>query len=156
MILDEACYQEHVAAPSFQDGVARGWWLECPAAAQWPHVIIKLMLPPRINSADFLHLRFELSGYPGAGLTATLWDIARNAKLEAGKWPKGTGDVAKVFRTDWNDMVALYAPWDRLAFVGHTDWPEKHRGRCWKPTHTIAHYLRFTRELLDSDEYQGC
>lgn len=156
MNLDEECYREHIAAPAFQDGVARGWWLDCPEAEKWPNVLIRLTLPPRPNSPDFLHLRFELTGYPGTGPTATLWDVGRNAKLESAKWPKGVGDVAKAFRTDWEDMVALYAPWDRRAFAGHTDWPQKHPGRCWKPTYTIAHYLRFTRELLDSDDYHGC
>lgn len=156
MNLDEECYREHIAAPPFQDGVARRWWEESQSGALWPHAIIKLSLPPRQDSSDHLHLRFELNGYPSVGPTATLWDIDRNAILEANRWPKGVGDVAKVFRTDWNNMVALYAPWDRLAIAGHHDWPQLHRGRCWKPSFTIAHYLRFTHELLDSDDYLRC
>jgi hypothetical protein len=83
------------------------------------------------------------------------WDLERNQKLEPQWWPKGTCDVAMAFRTDWNGATALYAPWDRLALEAHPDWFARYPGLAWKRTHTIVHYLRLTRELLDSNEYTG-
>jgi hypothetical protein len=59
------------------------------------------------------------------------------------------------FRTNWNNAIALYAPWDRVALACHPDWAAKHPGVAWKRSHTIVHYLRMTLELLWSDEYTG-
>jgi hypothetical protein len=154
--LSEECLLEHIAAPLFQDGVAHGWWDVLPATVEWPYAVFWLAPPARPNSPDRYYLRVHLHDYPNKGPTATLWDLERRTKLELSKWPKGNNDVAMVFRTDWNNADALYAPWDRIAMDNHGDWPMKHPGRGWKPSYTIVHYLRHTRELLDSEDYHGC
>ncbi len=155
--MSEECFREHVAAPLFRNGTVLGWWdLVLAAGTEWPHTVLWISAPARANSPNRYHLRFHLAEYPSKGPTATLWDHERRAKLELSKWPKGSNDVAMVFRTDWNSADALYAPWDRAAMDGHGDWPAKHPGLGWKPTMTIVHYLRLTRELLHSDEYRGC
>lgn len=85
------------------------------------------------------------------------WDFEKNVKLDLAKWPKGSGDVAKMFRTDWKGAVALYAPWDRFTAQEHNaDWLKNYQGFEWNPSRTIVHYLRLTREILHSDDYHGC
>jgi hypothetical protein len=154
--LSEECFLEHVAAPDFQAGVASGWWgLETDAGVEWPYVVLWVAAPQRPNRPDRYHFRFYLQDYPAKGPTSMLWDPVQKTKLEPAKRPKGTGDVAIVFRTDWNAGDMLYAPWDRLAYDAHGDWPPKYAALAWKPTRTIVHYLRLTKALFDSEEYLG-
>lgn len=154
--LAQECFEEHVATAAFQQGVERGWWGIVPSTTVlWPHVLIWIGVPPRDKAPDRYVLRFNLEDYPDKGPTANVWDSERNARADFAKWPKGTGDVAMVFRTNWKDAVALYAPWDRIAMDDHADWPAKHPGMGWKRTYTIVHYLRLTHELLNSEEYRG-
>ncbi len=158
MRLDRACFEEHIASRPFQDGVARGDWGIAPRdGVDWPHVIIWTNLPTRANSPERLFLRFNLQDYPSKGPTAVPWDFERNQKLEITKWPKGNGDIAKVFRTDWEGAVALYAPWDRFTVEKHdANWLKNYAGFEWNPSRTIIHYLRLTREVLHCDDYCGC
>ena len=158
MRLDQACFDEHVASRRFQDGVARGYWGIAPRdGVEWPQAIIWVDLPTRANSPGKLFLRFHLQDYPSKGPTAVPWDSEKNEKLEIGKWPKGDGDVAKVFRTDWEGAVALYAPWDRFTAEKHdANWLKNYPGFEWNPSRTIVHYLRLTREVLHCDDYRGC
>jgi hypothetical protein len=158
MRLDQACFDEHVGSPPFQDGVARGYWGIAPRDdVKWPQAIIWIDLPAKANSPDKLFLRFQLQDYPSKGPTAVPWHFERNEKLEIAKWPKGNGDVAKVFRTDWEGAVALYAPWDRITVDKHdANWLKNYPGFEWNPSRTIVHYLRLTREVLHCDDYCGC
>jgi hypothetical protein len=156
MTLDFECFHQHLASAPFEDGVERGWWDLFPTPkVLWPYELIWIAAPPRPNSAERYYLRFLLQNYPDKGPTATLWDPDRNAMLAFTKWPKGSGDVELAFRTNWNNGMALYVPWDRVAMDSHPDWPARYPGLGWKPTHTIVHYLRLTRELLTSNEYRG-
>ncbi len=157
MRLDQGCFAEHVASRPFQDGVARGYWdVALRDGVEWPYAMIWIDAPSRPNSPERFFLRFHLQDYPAKGPTATLWDLDKNSQLDLAKWPKGDGDVGMVFRTNWKGAVGLYAPWDRYPLEDHPDWPQKYPGFVWKPTYTIAHYLRLTRELLHTDEYRGC
>jgi len=157
MRLDETCFKEHVAARLFQDGVARGYWDIAPRdGVEWPYALIWISAPTRPNSPDRFFLRFSLKDYPSKGPTATLWDFEKDVRLDLAKWPKGNGDVGMVFRTNWKEAVSLYAPWDSFPLLDHTDWPQKYPGYVWKPTYTIVHYLRQTRDVLHTDEYIGC
>lgn len=154
--LSEECFLEHVAGPEFQAGAASGWWgVEPDTSVEWPYVVLWIAAPSRPNRPDRYHFRFHLQDFPTKGPTSMLWDPALKTKLAAEKRPKGTGDVAIVFRTDWKDGEALYAPWDRVAYDDHGDWALKHASRAWKSTRTIVHYLRLTKELLDSTDYHG-
>ena len=157
MRLDRACFEEHVAARAFQDGVARGYWDTAPRDdMEWPHAILWIDLPPRANSPEKLFLRFDLQDYPSKGPTAVPWDFEKNVKLEFAKWPKGNGDVSKMFR-DWEGAVALYAPWDRFTVEKHdANWLKSYPGFEWNPARTIVHYLRLTREVVHTDDYHNC
>jgi hypothetical protein len=152
----EECFEEHVAAPPFQEGVDRGHW--AIVRKEWPIVWIRISVAPRSNSPGELCLRFDLNNYMAVAPTATLWDLERNARLNAAIWPKGDGDVREAFKPKWKDgATGLYAPWDREALAAHPEWRESHKGRAWVPNdQTVVHYLRFTRELLISDNYHGC
>lgn len=155
--LDEECFLEHVAAPAFQAGAERGWWnVENRETVVWPYALVWIAAPVRGNGPPRYYFRFTLKDYPGIGPTATLWDPAKNARLDFAKWPKGAGDIGMAFRTNWNEGIALYAPWDRVAMDGHPNWPAQFPGVGWKPSYTIVHYLRLTHELLASDDYHGC
>lgn len=153
--LNQECFNEHIQSPEFTEGVERGYWqlVEHPKIL-WPEVLIWVSAPVRLKGPDRFYLKFSLEGYPGTGPTATLWDPVTNLKLSRPEWPKGTGNVAAVF----NVGDFLYAPWDRnaLAMGGHQNWPAIYRDMVWKSTHTIVHYLRQTRNLLESPEYHGC
>jgi len=158
MRLDQTCFDEHIASPAFQDGVARGYWNVAPRdGLEWPYVVIWIAAPQRPNSPDRLFLRFHLLDYPAKGPTATLWNFEKNEQLPVANWPKGSDNVGIVFRTDWHTGTALYAPWDRFTAEKHTaDWIKGYPGLGWKSTHTIVFYLRQTREVLHTDEYRGC
>lgn len=154
--LDEECFREHLASFAFREGADLGkWGLHEDDAMQWPNAVIWVAAAPRGESPQRYYLIFNLEHYPKTGPTAYLWDCASKAKLDLMKWPKGVGDVQKVFRTNWKNAVALYCPWDRIAPQDHPKWPENHPGLLWSSKHTIVNYLRPTHELLNSDEYHG-
>jgi len=154
--LDEECFREHLDGFNFRQGAAdEQWGIHNDDSVKWPNVVIWISAKPSGQSPEIFHLYFDLNHYPKTGPTAYLWDPSTKTKLDLTKWPKGNGNVKMVFRTDWNNAKALYAPWDRLAAVGHPKWQSKHTGLIWNPNHTIVNYLRPTYELLHSDEYHG-
>lgn len=142
--------------PAFQAGMAAGrWGVIADPRVEWPHVLIWIAAPPRAKSPDRWVLRFNLQDYPEKGPTAMVWDEAANTKLEPKRWPKGVGDVAMAFRTNWNDATALYAPWDRAGMDSHPNWKTEFPGLAWNSTKTILQYLNLTHELLATSEYHG-
>lgn len=154
--LDQECFQEHVAASAFQAGVAAGHWdLINDARVEWPYVLVWIAAPARAKGPDRWVFRFYLKDYPEKGPTAMPWDCATNSRLDPAQWPKGLNDVAMVFRTNWNEARALYAPWDREAMDGHPNWKTNFPGIAWKPTRTIVQYLHLTHELLSTADYHG-
>jgi hypothetical protein len=161
MTLDQECFLEHLASSAFENGIERGWWsLVASEAVVWPYSLLWISMPERPNSPGRLHLHFHLKDYPTKGPTATPWSPENNTRLDLARWPKGKGNVAIAFRTgdDWRrqNPEGLYVPWDRIPAVGHPNWPTDYPGFVWQATYTIVHYLRWTRELLDSNEYTGC
>jgi hypothetical protein len=99
---------------------------------------------------DYLGLRLDVTDYPAQAPAGKMWDLVRNLPLDAQQWP--TGHLAeKVFRPDWSvaNGNAPYAPWDRTALVGHSEWPTAHPGQVWNGGRTIGHYLRETRRVLE-------
>lgn len=162
--LDEECFREHLASYDFCEGAAlEKWGLHQDDAVRWPNAVIWVAAAPRGESPTRYYLFFNLEHYPKTAPTAYPWNRETKSKLDLGKWPKGTGNVKIVFRTDWNNapeqagrlQSALYAPWDRVAAAGHSEWPPRHAGLLWTSKHTIVNYLRPTHELLNSDEYEG-
>jgi hypothetical protein len=154
--LAKECFREHVATPAFQEGVAAGRWelIEDPRVG-WPHVLIWIAAPARPKGPDRWVFRFDLKDYPEKGPTAMPWDVTANAKLDPTLWPKGSGDVAMAFRTNWNGATSLYTPWDRAGMDSHSNWKTEFPGVAWKPTKTIVQYLHLTHELLATSDYHG-
>jgi hypothetical protein len=151
--LDEQVFRAHLAGARFQDGVDRGRW-RLVGEIEWPHAVIAVSAAQRDGAPDEYYLRFHLSGYP-AMPTAMPWDLEKGEKLAPEKRPKG--DRAEMlFRTDWNDGVALYAPYDRVAWQGHEDgWRQKHSRELWDTSKDITHILRNVHHVLNAEDYTG-
>jgi hypothetical protein len=98
-------------------------------------------------------LRFEFTDYPVQAPTACPWDAGTDSRLAPEKRPKGER-VGHVFRSDWQDGSALYAPWDRVGLAGH-DWSSTHPRFAWHPRREITFYLENVHELLNDDDYLG-
>jgi hypothetical protein len=73
--------------------------------------------------------------------------------LPDGKRPKGHR-VGQIFRFDWKDGQALYAPWDRST-LDHPNWLHEHPLYVWKAGRDLTFYLSNTHEFLSDDGYLG-
>jgi hypothetical protein len=148
---DERTFRRHVDNGPFQAGVDRGDWRL--VSMDWPHAVIAVAAPARLNAPSEVALRFELSGYPQQLPTAQPWDAATNAALPDALWPIGDR-VSQVFNPSWN-RNALYIPCDRLALEGHEPWLAQHPAHAWNPDRDITHYLRIVRDVLREPGYAG-
>ncbi len=110
---------------------------------------------PRENAPGEFALRFELSGYPQSAPTAAVWDIDANTLLDATLRPKG-GAAGFVFRADWENGRALYAPYDRVAIETHAaDWAGRYPRLMWHPERDLTFYLENVSQALARDDYVG-
>ena len=150
---DERALRNHLDQPAFLEGVGRGRW-RVAGQVNWPHLLIAVSAAPRDGSPSEYFLRFDLTGYPATAPTATPWDPVRNAKLADSLRPKGEL-VAKVFRTDWKEGEALYAPFDRVALGDHPDWVQRYPGQAWHPSRDLAWLLRNLHRLVNDGLYVG-
>ena len=110
-------FREHVTSARFQEGVERGRW-QMVGDIAWPVVMIAIAAGPRGRSPSKYVLRFDLTGYPETAPTATPWNLDTRDALEPALRPKGE-QVGHIFRTDWENGQALYAPFDRVALDSH-------------------------------------
>jgi hypothetical protein len=150
--LDEQVFRAHLAGARFQDGVDRGKWRL--VEIEWPHAVIAVSAARREGAPDEYYLRFDLTGYP-AMPTAMPWDTETHGKLGSEKRPKGER-AGMLFRMDWNDGIALYAPYDRVAWQGHEDgWRQKHPRELWNSSKDITHVLRNVHHILNAEDYTG-
>jgi len=150
---DERALREDIAAPAFLAGEANGYW--AIVAIAWPEVFAWIAAGDRKNAPTRFHVRARCARYPHRGPTGTFWDPEGKAPLSHARWPKGRSRVKHVFRTNWEDGVAFYHPYDGLALEKHPDWPQKYPKKLWTRNHTIADWLAEFHELLNSDEYEG-
>ncbi len=152
---DEALFHAHLDSAPFQSGVDAGRWAlhSEPSAIVWPHPIFWLQADEDLIAAGKLFLRFTVDGYPQAAPSACPWDMEKNCRLDPALWPKGPGNVTKVFNPNWNNGVALYAPCDRLAMPGHESWKPQFPGVWWQPASTIVVYLDFVHSCLNRRKY---
>jgi hypothetical protein len=150
---DERAFRSDIEAQPFLVGVATGRWrLD---AVVWPNAVISVSAAPRPTGMSELTLRFELTGYPIQGPTATPWDLSTNQQLDSSKLPVGRR-ASHVFRRDgWMNGQALYAPFDRIAIAGHDEWPVTFPYQCWKSDLDITFYLEHVYDLLHDDDYVG-
>ena len=149
---DQRALRAALNSAAFRGGVDGGRWRLIDL--DWPIGNFAVSAAGRPDSPSEYGLRIDLSGYPQQAPTATPWDLGLNALLAPDRRPKGDR-VGWVFRTDWKDGRALYAPWDRVALKGHSDWPNQHPGDAWHPGRDIAFLFGRVHELLNADDYTG-
>jgi hypothetical protein len=148
---DQRALGDHLQSARFQAGVDAGRWRL--VSMTWPHALIAISAAPREGAPDEFVLKFELTGYPTSAPTGCPWDLNGDVILEAGKRPKGTR-VGHIFRPDWEQGRALYAPWDRLG-QGHGDWATRHPMYVWNARRDLTFYLTNVHDALNSDDYLG-
>lgn len=149
---DERAFRDHLDSARFRAGVARGdWTIIC---LTWPYALVAVTADPRPGAPDRYFIRFDVTGYPQRCPTGTPWDTDGDQKLPAGDRPQGDR-VGIVFRTDWNDGTALYAPYDRVALDSHGDWASTYAASAWKAGRDFSWLLAQIRDLLDDLDYQG-
>lgn len=152
MTPDEALFQAHIKETAFQSGVDRGRWgfANSEPPVKWPHKLLWVESDKRFASSGRVILRFTLDGYPNSAPTAAPWDLDKRKILSPNEWPKGEGNVSKVFNPGWNS-TALYAPCDRVAMQGHDQWKTTLACWWWNADKTIAMYLEFVHRCLNPD-----
>jgi hypothetical protein len=148
---DESLFKAHLEEAPFLAGVDAGKWNLHGGAKDivWPHPIMWVAADKAIMPAGRVFLKFTVDGYSATAPTACPWDVEKNCRLENAAYPKVPGKFARVFRTDWNGGVALYAPCDRLAMPGHETWKQQFPFWWWEPHFTIVKYLTFVHRCLN-------
>jgi len=151
---DESLFKNHLGEAFFLIGVDDGRWGLHGSIddIQWPYVILWCKATPRGDGHNKYYFRFDLKGYSAEAPTAVPWDIAKNVTLAAETWPRWSEQLKKVFNHGWNGGSALYAPCDRVAMKGHTDWPQKHPAYWWTSGSRIDKYLGFLVRILNGHE----
>jgi hypothetical protein len=150
---DERAFRADLEGQPFVIGVATGRWRLDDLS--WPNCVISVSAATRPGAPQEVSLRFELSGYPIQGPTATPWDWEANRQLDVSRLPVGRR-ASHMFRRDgWMAGAALYAPFDRVAIEGHPDWPASFPHLCWTPRCDISFYLGHVYDLLHDDDYVG-
>lgn len=154
---DESLFRTHLEEAPFQSGCDAGKWGLVVKATEiiWPHVLVWIRGDNLLVTSGRTHLRFNLEGYPASAPTACPWDIERNEKSGANLRPKIKGKYAKVFRLDWQEGAALYAPCDRIAMPGHEKWKSEFPSWWWQPHFTITNYLEFVHMCLNPIRYEN-
>jgi hypothetical protein len=149
---DERVLAADLAGVRFQDGADRGFWRL--VSLDWPFALIAVSAAPRPGSPVEFLLRIECSGYPAQAPTGCPCDAETNAVLASDRRPKGER-VGQVFRPDWKEGRALYAPWDRTGLAEHPGWAAAHPFWAWHPGRDISFFLTNVHELLNDDDYTG-
>jgi hypothetical protein len=165
MAPDEAALRTDVQSAACRAGEFEGrWGLEDPPGITWPYAVFWVAAPDRPNSPSRFRLRLELSGYSAQPPTGRFWDVKTGGPLALADYPKGRGDTAKVFRTDWPNQdaakgetpgCALYHPFDRRAASDHPQWKGDHPHQQWHSQRSVIDYLEMVYGLLNSPTYTG-
>ena len=150
---DERAFDHYIASPSFQEGLSRGHW-RIAGETEWPFVIVAITAGSRKCGPVEFFLRFDLTDYPASVPTALPWNPATGGKLEEEFRPQGVR-VAPIFRTDWNNGDALYAPFDRQAVARHPDWPQRYPHYAWNTRQGLTPVLNYLHKLLNDEDYTG-
>ncbi len=150
---DERVFRDHVTSVRFLEGVERGRW-RIEGEIAWPVALVAVSAAPRENAPTEYFLRFDLSGYPDTAPTATPWNQVSGDILQQELRPKGTR-VGYVFRTDWENGRALYAPFDRVALDSHSNWRKEHPRGVWDSSKDLTWILQKLHAMLNNDDYTG-
>lgn len=148
-------FETDLRSAEFRNGVHKKYW--DVVAQDWPRVILWICAAPRNGAPDRYHIVLNLDNYRTSAPTGTFWDPETETPLDISRRPKGRekSRVATVFRTDWENGLAFYHPYDRKATEAHPGWQTKQPHLAWTPDHTIVDYLEVIRSLLKSDDYIG-
>ncbi|HVB16642.1 MAG TPA: hypothetical protein VNF04_08930 [Stellaceae bacterium] len=159
---DQRLFEEDLESVGFLDGVLKGCWAMAetgllPENLAWPNVILWIAAAPRPNAPSKFYFALNAAGYRAEPPTGTFWDTSTKKTLEFAKRPKGRPDsrVAKVFRTDWENGIALYHPYDRHAAKTHSEWAKALPHLVWDSNHTIVDFVEEFHSLLHSGDYLG-
>jgi len=155
MTADEALFRAHLDEFAFRSGADRQRWgfPNGELHVQWPHSILWVQSDARFAESGQVVLRFTLDGYSAQAPNSVPWDIEQNQPLAIEKWPKGAGNVSKVFNPNWKSS-ALYAPCDRVAMVGHEAWKTSHEQWWWTADKEITLYLEFVHRCLNPRDHE--
>jgi len=156
MTPDEAIFRDHLTAAPFCSGADRGRWGLSKREPQvdWPHCFSWVQSDTRFAQSGQVALRFKLDGYPVNAPNAIPWDSDGDQPLAVEKWPKGPGNVSKVFNPGWN-ASGLYCPADRIAIPGHDAWKTSLRQWCWIVDSDITLYLEFLHRCLNPRDHEA-
>lgn len=147
---DADAVREHLASARFQQGVDSGRWRVIDEA--FPIVTVAVSAAGRRGGAPEYALRIDLTRYPHEAPTFEPWHPGDGRRLTAAERPAG-GRAAAIFRTDWENGRALYAPYDRVALTGHGNWIDAYPRSVWRPTRDLAFVLDQLWEVLnDADD----
>ena len=159
---DQRLFEQDIASAEFLIGAASNYWGLAepellPDGLSWPKRILWMRPAVRPNAPERFYVLLDLAGYRSASPTGAFWDAPAKAALPTAKWPKGKPEsrFAKVFRTDWDNAVAFYHPYDRHGAQTHRRWPQKMPHLIWTPQHTIVDYLEEFHSLLNCGDYVG-
>jgi hypothetical protein len=159
---DQRLFEDDLLLADFRAGVLNGFWDLAgadvlPDSPAWPHRVFWLAAGARANAPDRYYIKLDLAGYRSVPPTGTFWDPATKALLDFSKRPKGKQDsrCARIFRTDWENGLAFYHPYDRVAARGHAQWAREQPHRVWTSNHTIVDYLAEFHSLLNCGDYVG-
>src|SRR5262245_31095181 len=103
---DQKAVQADLADGPFLIGVTKGQWGLADVSGfsegiSWPHVMLWVAAAQRPNAPNRFYIRLDCQDYPTLPPTGTVWDLADNQQLPPSRRPKGVGQVAMMFRTDW-------------------------------------------------------
>ncbi len=148
MAPDERALRAALDSPAFRSGVDGGRWRLI--SLDWPVAVFVVFAAARHDSPGNYGLRLDLTRYPQQAPTGSLWDLERDDWLASDERPKG-GLAEHVFRTDWENGRATYAPWDRVALEGHSEWARQHPQDTWHPGRGIGFILSRVHSVLHAD-----
>lgn len=142
---DQAAFTADLEDPTFQAGVARGWW----SVVRRDGVDVTFEVTAR--GGRTAAVRVDFTGYPGAPPTALLWDVERDEALPVNQWPAG-GRASEVFSPGWSPQNggALYWPLDRRALPGHEAWRTQYPSHVWSEEWTVTRWLHELRDVVRS------
>lgn len=152
MTPDERTLRAHLEEARFRAGAQAGHWRLLDLT--WPDAMFVISAAPRSDGPEEFVLRLNVAGYPHSAPTGSLWDDEAGCSLEPARRPKGDR-ASHVFRTDWAEGIAMYAPWDRIGLQTHPGWAQKYPHEAWSPTRDITFVLSNVHNILNADDYLG-
>lgn len=159
---DQRAFEADIEGADFQIGASKGMWglaeaNQLPDDLVWPKIVLWVASAEREHAPPRFYLLLDLDNYRAVAPTGAFWDLDAKVALPTTMWPKGKpgSRTAKVFRTDWDNAVALYHPYDRRASGSHPNWKHEQPHLVWNSMHTIADYLTEIHGLLNSRNYIG-